>query len=362
MRAELVVDASRLESFRTEWDALAEAAGRPYGAPGWLLPWFEHAAPDGAVLRAVVAVDGEGLAGIAPFFGHPGGRYEMLGARACSGVEPLTRPGLERAFAEEIARTLAAADPVPRALAFDGLPSGSPWPGLVAGAWPDGKPTLVVDRAERCPFAAAGTYDEWFAAKSGHFRKRMRRARRELEERGVSFRLAGVEGLPAFLSLHSERWADLGGSGVVNPGVERMLPDAARELGPERFRLWLAEAEGEPICAEILVAAGTTSTFWLGGFAAEWASAQPSMQTMLRALEHGFESGDRRVELGEGGQDFKYRLSDGDEELRWTVVVPPGRGALRTRLGLRAGAARRGLSARVPAGVKQVLRRRPARG
>ena len=61
------------------------------------------------------------------------------------------------------------------------------------------------------------------------------------------------------------------------------------------------------------------------------------MQTMLRALEHGFESGDRRVELGEGGQDFKYRLSDGDgRSCAVPSVVPPGRGALRTRLGLRA--------------------------
>ena len=356
MRAELVVDASRLESFRAEWDALAEAAGQPYAAPGWLLPWLRHASPPDAALRAVVVTDEAGLAGIAPLMTDPSGWYAALGSRACSGVEPLARPGLERPVAEALAQTLASSKPSPRAVAFEGLSRRSPWPGLVATAWPGRPAEIVLDRTDRGPFAAGDSYETWFAARSAHFRKRMRRARRELEDRGATFRLSGTDAVDAFAALHRERWANRGGSGVLTPGVEAMLADAAGDLGPKRFRVWVLEVESEPIAAEVMVAAGTTSTFWLGGFKDEWSSAQPSMQTMLRALEHGFESGDRRIDLGEGGQEFKYRLADGDDELRWTVVVPHGPSYLRTRAGLKARSARRGVGALVKPSVKRLVR------
>ena len=356
MRAELVVDASRLESFREEWDALAEAAGQPYAAPGWLLPWLRHAAPSDAALRTVAVTDEEGLVGIAPLMTDPAGGYAALGSGACSGVEPLARPGVERPVAEAIAQTLASSEPAPRAVAFEGLSARSPWPGLIAAAWPGAPAEVVLDRTERGPFARGDSYETWFAARTAHFRKRMRRARRELEERGATFRLSGADDLDAFAALHRERWADRGGSGVLTPGVEAMLAEVARELGPERFRVWVLEAEGEPVAAEIMIAAGTTSTFWLGGFKETWRSAQPSIQTMLRALEHAFESGDRRIDLGEGGQDFKYRLADGDDELRWTVVVPRGPGYRQTRARLRARAARRNVAEFLPVRAKRLLK------
>src|SRR3712207_9034472 len=40
----------------------------PYCAPGWLLPWWKHVAPEGAVLRIVSVRDGDRLVGIAPFY------------------------------------------------------------------------------------------------------------------------------------------------------------------------------------------------------------------------------------------------------------------------------------------------------
>ena len=363
MHAELVVDVSRLEELRGDWDRLAVEAGAPYSAPGWLLPWLRHVAPTGAELRAVAVVDGDRLVGLAPLFADRAGRLAMLGVGTCSGVEPLAQSGAREPVAAATAQVLAASEPTPRALAFDGVLRTSDWPRLIADAWSGGGALVLLGRTERAPFAERpdGGYAAWFAARSQHFRKRMRRARRALEEEGASFRRSGAEeverDLRSFAELHRARWADRGGSGVVTGAVERMLEDAARDLGPDRLRVWVLETNGTAVAVEILVAAGDVSTFWLGGFDPAWASSQPSLQTMLVALEHAFEAGDRRVELGEGGQDFKYRLADGDEELRWAALVPPGPGRTRARIRLRALAVRRALAARTPPAPKRLLRR-----
>jgi CelD/BcsL family acetyltransferase involved in cellulose biosynthesis len=364
VRAELVDDVSRLESLRGDWDELARQAGKPYSAPGWLLPWWRHAAPPEARLRVVTITESGALVGIAPFFADRRGAYRALGQGAASGVEPLARTGAEPAVADAVARALAAADPRPRAVFLDGVAAGSPWAELLAASWPEAPAAVLRDRGEQAPFAErpAGGYDEWFGGRTQHFRKRMRRARRSLADDGAEFRLASAEtiaaDLDAFALLHRSRWAERGGSGVLTEGLERMLPEAARELGVgDRFRVWVLEEGGRTVAVELLLAAGTTSSFWLGGFDPAWSRAQPSLQTMLTAIEDAFGRGEARVELGEGGQEFKYRLADGDETLRWLVLVPPGRGHLRTRLRVRAGGARRAVSARAPTAAKRLVRR-----
>jgi CelD/BcsL family acetyltransferase involved in cellulose biosynthesis len=368
VHAEVVDDARRLAEVRDEWDALAVAARRPYAAPGWLLPWWQEAAPSGSVLRTVLVRDARGLAGIAPFYAQrgPAGlvRYRTLGTHASSRVEPLARAGDEHEVAAAASSALAAAAPSPTMLLLDAIPASSSWPRLLTEEWPGGRVARIIDRAEAAPFLrleAAG-YEQWLARKGGHFRKRMRRARRELDERGASFRLATRESLDAdlaaFARLHLARWAARGGSGVLKRGVEAMLRKAATELSPDgRLRLWLLEADGGPVAAELLVAAGGEAAFWLGGFDESWARAQPSLQTMLRAIEHAFEAEDERVDLGEGGQRFKDRLADGEERLEWVVLLPRGPRRPAARLSILAGKARRGASRRLAPRQKRLLKR-----
>ncbi|HEX2291891.1 MAG TPA: GNAT family N-acetyltransferase [Gaiellaceae bacterium] len=362
MRAELVEDAGRLEGVAREWDELAVAGARPYASPHWLLPWWQALAPPGARLATVVVRDREAVAGIAPFFVERrglGARAVALGRGVSAGVEPLAREGAEDEVARLAAAALADAAPV---LFLDAVPAGSRWPGLLAAAWPG---AARLQRTVPAPVTARpeGGYEAWFAARSGHFRKRMRRAARELDERGAAFRLAGPDtferDLEAFARLHEARWAARGGSSVLTAGVEPMLLAAARRLGPERFRLWLLELEGRPVCAEILVAAGGTASFWLGGFEPEHAALQPSLQTMLHAIEHAFRAGDGRIDLGEGGQEFKYRLADGERELAWFAVVGRGARTLPAKAELAAGRLRRA-AARTPLGDlrRRLLRRK----
>ena len=192
----------------------------------------------------------------------------------------------------------------------------------------------------------------------------MRRAARDLEERGATFRLADAETLAddlgAFARLHRARWEERGGTAVLTAGVERMLAAAGPRLGPERFRLWLLELEGRPVCAEIVLAAGGRATFWLGGFEPEFARLQPSIQTMLRAIEQAFELGDDSVDLGLGGQEFKYRLADGVEDLASFAVVGRGAASVPARVRLSGARLRRAAAGSRLAKPLRALRHRLA--
>jgi hypothetical protein len=103
----------------------------------------------------------------------------------------------------------------------------------------------------------------------------------------------------------------------------------------------------------------------LGGFDDAWASHQPALQTLVAAAEHAWSVGDRRLDLGAGGQAYKYRLADGEECLEWRVIVPSGR---RQPLALATLAPRHGTRAvveRVPQDMKDRVKRslgRPVTG
>ncbi|HEU6446617.1 MAG TPA: GNAT family N-acetyltransferase [Gaiellaceae bacterium] len=365
MRAELVEDAGRLEQVAREWDELAVARARPYASPHWLIPWWEAAAPAGSRLRTVLVHDGPRLVGVAPFFlGRDlwGARVAAtLGRGASTGVEPVAVEGAEAEVAALAARALSASRPAPQLVLLDVIPAASRWPGLLAEGWPG---TALPAESDPAPIVArpAGGYEEWLAGRSSHFRKRMRRAARELDELGSSFRPAGPDTLDADLSafacLHRARWEKRGGTAVLTPGVERMLSAAGRRLGPERFRLWLLELEGRPVCAEIVMAAGGRASFWLGGFDPAHARLQPSIQTMLRAIEQAFELGDETIDLGLGGQEFKYRLADGDEVLGSFAIVRRGPAGLPARARLSAARLRRAAAASPLGGPVRALRRR----
>jgi CelD/BcsL family acetyltransferase involved in cellulose biosynthesis len=174
---------------------------------------------------------------------------------------------------------------------------------------------------------------------------------------GAAFRLAEPDerALREFARLHHARWADRGGSGVLTPGVERMLGDVARELAPSgRFRLHTIEAAGETISSHLVLAAGGTASYWLGGFDDAWSRRRPAVQSLVHAIEHAFTAGDRFFDLGAGGQDYKYRLANTERVLRTTLLV---RGGLRARASLAPRVVRQEVVTRLPAGARSRLRR-----
>jgi len=101
-----------------------------------------------------------------------------------------------------------------------------------------------------------------------------------------------------------------------------MLKLAGRELGDGRFRLLSIDVDGVSISAHLFVRAGGTNAYWLGGFDDRFAACRPAIQVLAAAVEEGIERGDDCLELGPGGQDYKYRLADSEEGLQWVTLTP----------------------------------------
>jgi CelD/BcsL family acetyltransferase involved in cellulose biosynthesis len=377
VRVEVIDEPAAAGALAPAWDELAVAAGAPFAAPAWCLAWWRHAAPAGADLAVVAVHEGGELRAVAPLYARRGRSgvttYRVLGTGASLRGTPVAAPGTEAAAAEAIAGALAASARPADVLAFDGVPVDDPWPALLRSAWPGRRPWTHRVRAMPAPTLTleGSNYDAWLAGRSRNFRSQLGRRRRQLERAGASLRLASgpqevEEGLAAFAALHHGRWAERGGSGVLDGQVERMLADAAAELAPQgRFRLWVLEAEGRPVSCQLLVSAGGELAYWLGGFDEAWAAQQPALQTLVAALEHAWGVGDRRLDLGAGGQSYKYRLADGEELLEWRVLVPSGRRQVAALATLAPRHGTRAIVERLPQDLKDRVKRslgRPVSG
>jgi CelD/BcsL family acetyltransferase involved in cellulose biosynthesis len=376
LRAEVIEDLPVLERMAPAWDALAVARARPLAAPGWLLAWWRALAPVDAVLRTVAVWDGPELVGLAPYMArHEGGlaQYRPLGSEDM-GIrnEPLVVAGRELPVARAIAAALAGARPAPGAVHLSQIDVDSPWPLMLARAWPG----LFTPRRERVREAPAPTlhlgaasYEDWLASKSSNFRQRLRRDQRKLAERGARTGMARspeelTDALDAFHRLHAARWGDE--SPLAGPAGHRMMLDAGRALLPgERFRVWSIVLDGTYLTVQIFVAAGGEVTYWNGGWDPEWSSFSPAILGIAAGLEDAFARGERRVDFGEGEHHYKTRFADRDEPIAWTRILPRDRRYPRTLLvtaPARAKRAARAGVAHLPAPVRERLERARGRG
>ncbi len=351
------------------WDALAQAAGRPFCAPAWMLAWWQEGRGGDSRLRVVLALDGAGeLVGVGPFFAQVAyglAEYRLLGAGFTHRIGPLAAAGREREAAAAIAAGLAAADPPPASVVLEGIDAADPWPELLADHWPHPpgmRPRLRTDVTMDSPaIALDGDFEAWMARRERKFRKEARRVARRLEEEGVRGRLASdPAAVEALLRLHHARWEERGGSNVGDE-AQRVIGAAARALDDDgRLAVALLEGPDGPIAADLVLRAGDALGFWGGGFDPAWAKHAPGTQTMLLALEAGAASGARSADLGGGAHDYKWRLSDANRPLAWRTLFPLGRRYPLIRLRLAPKHARfalRGLARRLPPERQAQLRR-----
>lgn len=335
LRAELLDDVAAIDEIAPGWDGLAVACARPYCAPDWMMSWWRHLGSSERLLRVVVVFDGDEVVGIGPFFVDrtPRGavRWRLLASQTSSRVEPLARPGTEGRVAPALVAAVAATDPAPDFVSFEGTVATSLWPDLFRARWPGRiRPLRQVEMTMPAPTLTFGnrTFHEWFDSRSKNFREIARRGRR-IVEGGAFFKVARTEedaraGVAEFARLHHARWAARGGSGVLDERVEAMISDAAALMAPsERLRLWTIQTDQGVVAAEIFVAAGGEVSNWLGGFDEDWSRFGPSLLLLLQALDQAWELGDLRFDLGSGTQEYKARFANGADELEWSLVVPP---------------------------------------
>ncbi|MGH9195878.1 MAG: GNAT family N-acetyltransferase [Acidimicrobiia bacterium] len=365
LRGVLIDDIEVLNRYWHAWDELAELNNLPYSSPDWVLSWWRHVAPATAQLRTVLVFDGMDLVGIAPFFVDRARsglvRFRLLGS---SRRDFVVGAELEREMTAIVAEQVSRNEPSPDLIMIEGVPNDRSWPRLLENAWPAGRMKLHRQFTQRAPNARleGRTYDEWFRSKSHSFRKSMRRGLRQLEAVGGKISLTRDEselgrGLEAFTRLHHKRWKGRGGSRVLDDRVHRMLEDAAKALiGQLRFRIWSINIDGHTISSNIFLSAGGETAYWLGGFDEKWSDLQPSILTILAALEHGFTAGDSRLDLGAGAQPYKYRFSDSEDYLESLLIVRSGLKAPLARSQMLRARTRMALAERLPTSTKRRAR------
>jgi CelD/BcsL family acetyltransferase involved in cellulose biosynthesis len=355
----------------SQWDELAVQASRPYCSPAWMMAWWEHVAPPRAQLRITAVFDDEGLVGIAPFFldRGPGGvrRCRLLGAGTCAPLDILARKGMEQAVGAVIARSLAEACPAADVIMLEGVPGDSSWPALLCDLWPKrGSLTLRRQFAQPVPFVElrGRTYDDWLRAKTSPSRRKLRKEAKALEEQGGTVRLSRnaeelARDLEAFSDLHRARWRSRGGSAVLDARVERMLAQAGAQLvEKDRFRLWSMDLDGRTISSHLFVVAGGEASYWLGGFDEREARVRrPGILMVRAALEHAFIVADQRLDLGPGGQPYKYEFTQTANSAEWILLVPRGPRSLLARAQLARLRTRMVTTQRLSLGAKRLFRR-----
>jgi CelD/BcsL family acetyltransferase involved in cellulose biosynthesis len=278
----------------------------------------------------VVAVHaGEQLVGLAPFYSSR--RLGVIELRLLSGgfasrLGVLARPGHEREAAAAIVRALTDAGLVPDVFRLEAVDAASPWLGWLSASWPDGRGYHLQEISElSAPLLhlPQGSFDEWFAERSAHFRRNMRRDRRQIEKKGAHFRRADRDSLEhdlaAFGRLHAARREGRGSSHAATPAAMAALREAGEKLiDSSRFRLWMIDGpDGDPISAHLFVEAGGTVAFWNTGFDERWGKHSPGAVGLLAAIEDAFERGDRLIDMGGGEASYKRRLADDDRPVAW---------------------------------------------
>jgi CelD/BcsL family acetyltransferase involved in cellulose biosynthesis len=338
LSSEVITQLSALDRLGPEWDELAVANRLPLMSPTCVMAWWRHLAPRGAEPRIVAVRDGEQLVGLAPFYMCPrrwgGGLAARLpGIELAGRLAPLAAPGRQSAVAEALGNALAGSNPPPDLVTLEGMPLSSDWAMALREAWPGRRrPASRRYQVSGCPTVSlnAGSFDAWLSAKSGNFRREMRRLRRQFAAAGGTTRSSTHETLrsdvDAFVRLHASRWEGRGGSHYagLGAGLAAVLNDIGQSLLNKegRFRLRVCEVETEPVSAQLFLAAGSRVLYVNGGWDERFTKLKPSMLGILDVIEEAFERGDGHVDLGLEEQRYKLRFADGSDPVAWTVLIP----------------------------------------
>jgi CelD/BcsL family acetyltransferase involved in cellulose biosynthesis len=337
--AEMLVREAALDPLLDEWSELADLNAAATCDPAWMLSWWRHLAPPSTELRVVAVRDRDELIGVFPFCADPATRggqaYRLMAGELSSSVSPLSRPDRVWDAARAAGELLHRKEHRPDLIEMSPTPAFSPWTTALREAWPGAmRPVAFRRNLNPAPTVSfsQGSFDAWLKSRSKNFRSNSRRLRKRFREAGGQYRFASAdtvgEDIATLIELHRKRWENIDHQShwlVHGEKMEAFLRDVgARLLDGGNFRLVMVELDGEPIAAELAIAAGSDSDSVNLGWDERFKEFAPATLTLLRLIEDGFERGDRRLHLGYGRVEYKMSFANGHDAVAADALLPPG--------------------------------------
>jgi len=233
-----------LDQALDDWRRLAAQSRNVFATREWASLWWRRYGR-GKPLIVGVRRAGEGCFAVLPLYvwrEHPIRIARFLGHGTADELGPVCAPADRPAAARALRRVIAEANC--DLLLADHLPAEDGWSSLLGGA--------VVHREGYPLIRAAGSWEDYLASRSRHFRKKMLwQERRLARERGLRYRLSeNPDLLPSDLdtlfALHAARWPE--GTGFLeHEAFHRDFAACALEAG--WLRLWFLELDERPVAA-----------------------------------------------------------------------------------------------------------------
>jgi CelD/BcsL family acetyltransferase involved in cellulose biosynthesis len=319
LRCEVVAD---LATARGEWDRLALRSGNVFATWEWADAWWRQHGRD-RPLFVVVCRDGAGEAvGILPLYlasRRPLAVIRQIGHGAGDELGPVCAPEDRAALATATRGALDSLGVRWDVLVVEGLPIDDAWSAFDGGERLSCIPSPVLE-------VRGMSWEEFMAARSRNFRRHVRRAERELGERGLVFRLAeDPERLPADLDalvrLHDARWGKQSSGVFTGPDGRLLREFAATALERGWLRLWFLELEGRPVAARLGFRFGDVKSGYQSGRDPEVRSVGFLLQ--VHAIRAAIEEGVTEYRFLRGGEAYKDRFANADRGLE-TIVLTKG--------------------------------------
>ena len=329
---EVIHELESLGSIEDEWRRLAEGGGNAFVTPEWFTAWFrhygEHKTPSVVVSRA----PGGAVQGIFPLARSLRGRpisLRFAGANLGDHFHPLADDG-EGVTLSRLAGAFLEQQPGASTIVLDNVDAAATWWRALAAGF---RRPLVTSayRHSTLPRIDLGdtTWEEFLAARSRNFRSQVRRRERRLErEHGLRFRRTTDAGqvaqdMQTFYRLHDARWRERGGSSLNSPTARAFHTDfAAAALQRGWLRLWFLEADGDDVAAWYGWRLGDRYSYYLAGFAPEWANRDVGNVLFSHTIRSAIEEGAQQYDMLMGEEAYKSRYATSQRQVCTVFLIP----------------------------------------
>lgn len=314
-------------SIQEPWLALAAASpfATAFQSPAWIGSLIDYQMVTGEC-GFVVVKSGVDIVGVVPLFLRRGGgqlsRILLLGGDYC---DVIAAPGFEADVVRAFNEWLGANENLTELADLRSLPADGVLfrhrAHLESAGWRQ-------DHMDHQPYPAIAlppTYADYETKLGKGLKRDLKQIPRRLQREHPPFviRLGTASDMPEFYRLHQLRWVEKGLGGVFATDSPRLLHTRlAAEVG-SGLRLWIAEANGNPIGALYGFSHGDSVIEYLSGFDPAYANFSPVKVLRARAIEHAIGEGCKWYDFAKGEEDYKLRWMAGD---RMTKRIVFGRG------------------------------------